>query len=501
MLDPRIGRLRAVLVPVLFLLAGLAVGALGLRPWMSERPVIATEPKPAPSVVQSAEVILPKAKQEAARLIISEVETDALPQEVVVPGRIEANADRRLEIRPRVPGVVRSVAVVLGQRVRAGDLLLTLDSADVATARLGLRARQRELITTKVESEWRDQVAANVEELIPELRGGEHSETLEQRFADKPLGTDRSLLLSAYADWQIAVHEEGKQADLLKRQIVAEHVAELARHTRESAQAKFEAALEQVRYDAQRQRRMAELQVKLAESAVTDAALRLKILGVPIDAAELGRLPSETIEESAGADQLTECPIVAPFDGTIIQRAAVASQRVEPSEVMLTIANLETVRVVASIPESDFAILPSLRTQTVRVSSAAYPGQELRAKLLDVSAQVDPATRSVTLLAELPNPDGLLKLGMFVKVALDGAAADSVVVVPVDAVVEIDGQSTVFVSRGDGESFVARPVTIGREVEGRRAVLTGLKAGDRVVTSGAFALKSELILQNETEEE
>ena len=65
---------------------------------------------------------------------------DKLPTELGVPGRIEVNPDRRIEIRPRAAGVVREVHVVLGQDVRAGDALVTLDSPDVGTARLNLRA-------------------------------------------------------------------------------------------------------------------------------------------------------------------------------------------------------------------------------------------------------------------------------------------------------------------------------------------------------------------------
>ena len=122
---------------------------------------------------------------------------DQLPTELGVPGRIEVNADRRIEIRPRAAGVVREVHVVLGQNVKRGDPLVTLDSPDVGTARLNLRARQRELNTARIEAEWKSQVAATVALLIPEIRKGTDPAAIEKEFADKPLGSYRGSLLSS----------------------------------------------------------------------------------------------------------------------------------------------------------------------------------------------------------------------------------------------------------------------------------------------------------------
>ena len=65
---------------------------------------------------------------------------DLLTTELGVPGRIEVNSDRRLEVRPRASGVIREVHVMLGQTVKRGDPLVTLDSPDIGTARLNLRA-------------------------------------------------------------------------------------------------------------------------------------------------------------------------------------------------------------------------------------------------------------------------------------------------------------------------------------------------------------------------
>src|SRR5262249_22330093 len=158
-----------------------------------------------------------EAKLEHAGLRVEKARLGELPVEVVVPGRIEADVDRRIDIRPRVSGVVRSVNVVIGQKIKAGGRLPTPDRADVGTARLDPRNRQRELTIARTEADWRSTIAANVDALIKELRRNVPAATLEREYASKPLGNDRALLLSAYSDFQIAQHEEEKQTDLHKK--------------------------------------------------------------------------------------------------------------------------------------------------------------------------------------------------------------------------------------------------------------------------------------------
>ena len=247
-------------------------------------------------------VTLTEVKRKAAGLRVERARPVALPIEVGVSGRIEANPDRRIDVRPGVAGVVREVHVALGQEVKKGEPLATLDSADVATARLDVRARQRDLINARTEGDWRKTIAANVAELIASLRKGTSAATLERQFADRPLGSNRAVLLQAYSEYEIAAHEEGKQKDLLRQKIVGEHPAFLALHAREGAQAKYESVLEQVRHDAAQQMRLGDAQVRLAEAAVIDAAQRLRVLGVAEDVARLVAHP-EVSSRAAGRDR------------------------------------------------------------------------------------------------------------------------------------------------------------------------------------------------------
>jgi membrane fusion protein, heavy metal efflux system len=481
-------------------------------------------------------VKLTDSKYTEAKITNEPARMERLVTEVGVTGMIDANSNKKVDVRPRASGIVGEVRVVLGQPVKKGDLLVTLDSPDIGTARLNLRAKQRELSTARFEARWKSEIAANVALLIPELRRGieqrradvaddeDHAEgnahepakatdpklglrvearLIEKQFANKPLGSYRGTLLQAYAEFDIASHEEQKTASLRKQNVVGEHPALVARHTREGIQAKLEAAIEQVRYDAAQEKRLADQAVRLAESAVIDAAQRLRILGVSEDIRSL-------LEHADQADKLimdenvTYYSIVAPFDGTIIKRSAVPSQKADSSDILFTLADLRSVWVTANVSESDVAKLPKIKAGTIRFTATSYPKQEFTARILSVGAVVDPQTRTLPLLAEADNPGDLLKPNMFVQILLDSTASEQALTVPASAVIEIETEKYVFVPAGKGpanRAFTLRPVETGRQFGDRVVVKSGLTPGTEIVATGAYLLKSELILQNETDEE
>ena len=494
--------------------------------------VPAPEPKSDPESKGAASarpstIALSESKFNEVKITTEPARLDRIATEVGVVGMIEANADRKVEIRPRASGIVREVHAVLGQNVKRGDPLVILDSPDIGTARLNLRQKQRELATARFEADWKSEIAANVELLIPELRReiksrskdvadvhhdaqAPHDEkarddtgTLEKRFADKQLGAYRGTLLEALAEYDIAAHEEEKTASLNSQQIVGEHPMIVALHTRQGVQAKLEAAIEQVRYDAAQENRLAIQALRQAEAGVIDAAQRLRILGVSEDIPNLLKHP-ELGNALALTEDVTFYQIVAPFDGTIIKKDAVFSKKADMNDVLFVLADLRSVWVTANVPESDVAKLPKMQDGAFRVTATSYPGREFQARLLSFGAAVDPQTRTVPLLAQTENKDGLLKPGMFVRILLDSSASEPALTVPAGAVVEMDALKFVFVPAGEGaapRTFTLKPVEIGRPVGDRLVIKAGLSPGDPVVASGAFFLKSELILQNEPSDE
>ncbi len=485
-------------------------------------------PEPKAAAPASTSVTLSESKSQQAKIATEPARVERLATEVGVVGMIQANADLQVEIRPRAAGIVREVHARLGQKVQRGQPLVVLDSPEVGKARLDLRARQRELATARYEATWKGVIADNVKALIPELMKGiaedvanRHKETgkdrhdeeaqhgegrparteaIEMRFAGKELGAYRGTLLQAFADYEIAVHEEEKNLSLQRQNIVGAHPVVVARHTREGMQAKLTGAIEQVRYDSAQEQRMADQAMKQAEAAVVDAAQRLRILGVTEDIPHLLAHPEEA-SKLAMIEDVTRYQIDAPFDGNILQKFAVPSQKADMNDVLYVLADLRTVWAKANVPESDIAKLSRLKDGTIRFRATAYPGRGFEARLISVGSAVDPQTRTVPILAEAGNPDGLLKVGMFANILLDSSAVEEALTVPSAAVVEKDAAKFVFVPAKKERTFMLRPVEVGRQSGGRTVIRAGLGAGDTVVSSGAYFLKSELILQNEPDDE
>ncbi len=271
---------------------------------------------------------------------------------------------------------------------------------------------------------------------------------IEKQFAGKDLGAYRGTLLQPFADYEIAVHEEEKNIDLKRQNIVGEHPVLVSVHTREGMQAKLKGAIEQVRYDSAQEQRIAVQALRQAEASVVDAAQRLRILGVAVDIPHLLEHPEEG-NTLAAIEDVTRYEIAAPFDGNIIKKLAVRSQKADMNDVLFVVADLRTVWVKADVPESDVAKLSRLQDGTIKFrATRAYPGREFQARLISVGSVVDPQTRTVPILAEAENPDGLLKAEMFAQIILDSSAVEEALTVPSAAVIEKDGTKFVFVPAG-----------------------------------------------------
>jgi cobalt-zinc-cadmium efflux system membrane fusion protein len=108
-----------------------------------------------------------------------------------------------------------------------------------------------------------------------------------------------------------------------------------------------------------------------------------------------------------------------------------------------------------------------------------------------VAGTLDEATRTARARVVVPNAERLLRAGMFATVTILAGAADAGVALPEEAILEDEGRSFVFV-RAEGPYFVRRPVTVGRTFAGW-AEVTGIAAGDEVVSKGAFLLKSDVL--------
>jgi membrane fusion protein, heavy metal efflux system len=188
-------------------------------------------------------------------------------------------------------------------------------------------------------------------------------------------------------------------------------------------------------------------------------------------------------------------PVLAPFDGRVIARNLTKGEVVETTEKLFVVADLSDVWVTAVIPEKDIPyIRPDLTGagQSVEVHVAAYPDQIFQGRITYVGDVLDPATRTMRLRLELPNPERKLKPAMYASVRVYSEPEPNVLLIPEGAVQRDRDRHFVFVQR-DQAVFEVRDVKLGSSNGRDIKVLDGLLEGESIVTKGSFVLKSELL--------
>jgi len=187
---------------------------------------------------------------------------------------------------------------------------------------------------------------------------------------------------------------------------------------------------------------------------------------------------NEARVDSARA-RVADTVIRAPFAGRVGLRRISVGSLISPGTVITTLDDTSVMKLDFDVPELFLSILES--GLTVAANSVAYPDQDFLGRVSSVDSRVDPVSRSVTVRAELPNDEGLLKPGMFMTVRLSREPAPALVV-PEAAIVPERGKVYVFaVVDGRAER---REVQVGRREPGRVELLAGVEEGERVVVEG-----------------
>jgi len=179
----------------------------------------------------------------------------------------------------------------------------------------------------------------------------------------------------------------------------------------------------------------------------------------------------------------------SPYSGVVIAKHANEGMKIEPGMQVYRIADLSKVWVLVTIYEYQ---LPYVEKGQEAVMTLPYiPGKTFHGKVIYVYPYLDKKTREAQVRLEFDNADGILKPGMFTTVELRRQLAAEKTLVPRSAVIDTGVRQVAFVSLGEGK-FEPRKVAIGVVTgDGKVEVLSGLKPGEKVVTSGQFLLDSE----------
>lgn len=215
---------------------------------------------------------------------------------------------------------------------------------------------------------------------------------------------------------------------------------------------------------------------------VEGAAQRLRALGV--SETELRALE----RDRRGARTVT---LRAPIAGEVISLHSMLGQVVDPTHPILRIGDLSVVWVELEVYERD---LPRVRVgDRAQIRSETHPDHPFEGLIEHVGATVDPETRTADVRIAVASAERSLRPGQFVHAYVSSEhRAREALAVPSEAVVTVEGSTSVFVPGAEG-SFELRAVEVG-ETHGELVEVTGgLAEGDEVVVEGVFALKSELL--------
>lgn len=185
--------------------------------------------------------------------------------------------------------------------------------------------------------------------------------------------------------------------------------------------------------------------------------------------------------------------LMAPNSGVVIKKQVQPGQYVKTGDVLYEIADLSRVWVEANLFEAQ---LRDVKVgQRVEVTSPAYPGVTFVGRVAFIYPFLNPETRTVKVRAELSNSDGRLKPEMFVTASIASSVGKaSQLAVPSSAVLDAGRRKLVYVEVSSGV-FRPREVSLGQKAGKYYPVLAGLRAGERVATSGGFLLDASSQLQ------
>jgi len=214
------------------------------------------------------------------------------------------------------------------------------------------------------------------------------------------------------------------------------------------------------------------------DSLVEAARRRLKLWDVTDE--EIRKL------EERGQSKRT-MTFYAPFSGYVIEKSVYKGMNVMPGAALYKLADLSVVWLYADIYEYE---LPYIRVgQQATIQFSSLPGETFTGKAIYIYPSLDPTTRTAKVRFAFPNSHGKLKPEMFANVEITVPLGQKLAI-PEGAVIDTGLRQVAIVDKGSGY-FEPREIKVGAKAENYYEVITGLKAGERVVTSANFLIDSE----------
>jgi len=219
----------------------------------------------------------------------------------------------------------------------------------------------------------------------------------------------------------------------------------------------------------------------MAEARIEARSAEQKLHTFGFSEAYLEQLPSQSDQA------FTRYDITAPFSGTVIEKHISLNESLKDDAVAFIVADLSTVWVDIQVYQKDLA---RIRKGQEVLITVGHDIPDVSGTISWVGPMVGEATRTALARVVLPNPDGVLRPGLFVTTKIAVESSPTSLQVAKSALQTIEERPVVFVQDADG--FEPRPVKIGRESATEVEIVDGLSPGETYVSQGAFTLKAQL---------
>jgi HlyD family secretion protein len=360
--------------------------------------------------------------------VVAVVQRDFV-QTVVASGRIES--PHRVELGVQITGTVKAVPVNEGQTVTAAQPLIELEDAELAA-----NAKQAESAVVQARAKLR-QVREVQAPLAEQAVQQAH---INQDAASRSLQRTQELFSKGFIG-QAALDESTRAEQVMRSQLT-------------SAQQQLQSARDGG-----------------SDRSVAESALSQALAGAELARAKLGY-----------------SKVLAPMAGTLIARNVEPGDTVQPGKVLMVLSPQGETQLVVQIDEKHLKLLAL--GQTAWVSTDAYPDQRFTATLIYINPGVDAQRGSVAVKLRIPEPPAYLQEDMTVSVDIAVAKRSHAVLVPTEAVHNVDTHDPWVMKVHRGQAL-RTPIRLGLTSQGMCEVLDGLIAGDQVLANASLTVNDK----------
>ena len=379
-------------------------------------------------------------------------------------------SDAQTDVAPAVAGKIVQVNFDVGSYVQKGDVLIRLDDRD---ARIRLEQNQSQMQQSQAAvGQYQAQVEqaqANVRQALAQLGLGEN-----EKFSIAQVAEVRN----AKAALDLAEAEYNRSARLLETGDISRSQFDQRKAQRDQARSAYQTALNGAnqRFAAIRN---ATAQVQTAQAAVKAAQAAVGAAQAQVNSALKG---------------VNDAAVLAPITGYISERVADVGEYISPNtpnSKIATILRTSTLRMKIDVPEQSIGKIAT--GQSISLQTTAYPDRNFAGTVARISPSLVAAARTMTVEADVPNSEGLLKPGQFATVRIAQSKPEPAVMIPAVAVRTDGDVSRVYVIK-DGAAH-EKLVQLGLLEDDMIQIKQGLVEGDVVATSNINVLIDGILVR------